>query len=155
MLTPAQARRLDPHGARPPWPAERPLMDGVPVALFRAGMDGRFVAANAAFVRLLGYAREDEVLALDLARDVCAVPEDGAGFFAGLASADGAAEVETTWTRRDGGTFAARVRATIVCDGAGRPVAVEGAAEDVSARRAMEDEARQTRKLDEDRKSVV
>ena len=149
MLTPSQTRRRGPQEAQPPSPVERPLMDGVPVALFRAGLDGRFVAANAAFARLLGYAREDEVLALDPARDVCAVPEDGAGFFAGLASAGGAAEMETVWTRHDGSTFAARVHATVVCDDAGRPVAVEGAAEDVSARRAMEDEARQTRKLDE------
>jgi len=42
--------------------------------VFQTTVDGKFMAANPALVRMLGYDSEDELLAVDVARDVYADP---------------------------------------------------------------------------------
>ncbi|MCK7492841.1 MAG: PAS domain-containing protein [Comamonadaceae bacterium] len=52
----------------------RELFQNVTAGVFQTTADGKFMAANPALVRMLGYDSEDELLAVDVARDVYAGP---------------------------------------------------------------------------------
>ena len=53
----------------------RELFQNVTAGVFQTTTDGKFMAANPALVRMLGYDSEDDLLAVDVARDVYADPE--------------------------------------------------------------------------------
>ena len=53
----------------------RELFQNVTAGVFQTTPDGKFMAANPALVRMLGYESEDELLELDVARDVYMDPE--------------------------------------------------------------------------------
>src|SRR2546422_5590257 len=46
------------------------LVQHAPVGIYRSSPEGRFLSANAALVRMLGYDSAAELLRLDMARDV-------------------------------------------------------------------------------------
>src|SRR5688500_7874718 len=48
------------------------LVENAPVGIYRSTPAGSFLSANAALIRILGYASRQEVLGLDMARDVYA-----------------------------------------------------------------------------------
>ena len=48
----------------------RELFQNVTAGVFQTTTDGKFMAANPALVRMLGYASEDELLEVDVARDI-------------------------------------------------------------------------------------
>ncbi|HEX9208860.1 MAG TPA: response regulator, partial [Steroidobacteraceae bacterium] len=52
----------------------RELFQNVTAGVFQTTGDGKFMAANPALVRMLGYDSEDELLAVDVAKDVYADP---------------------------------------------------------------------------------
>lgn len=54
----------------------RSLFENVMDGVYRTTVDGRFLTANPAVVRMLGYDSMDELLALDIARDVYVDPRD-------------------------------------------------------------------------------
>ena len=53
----------------------RELFQNVTAGVFQTTPDGKFMAANPALVRMLGYDSEDELLELDVARDIYMDPE--------------------------------------------------------------------------------
>jgi PAS domain-containing protein len=48
----------------------RELFQNVTAGVFQTTADGKFMAANPALIRMLGYSTEDELLELDISRDV-------------------------------------------------------------------------------------
>ena len=52
----------------------RELYENVVAGVFQSTPDGKFMSANPALVRLLGYASEDELLGLDIGRDLYMYP---------------------------------------------------------------------------------
>ncbi len=54
----------------------RELYENVVAGVFQTTPDGKFMAANPALVRLLGYANEDELLELRIERDLYMYPEE-------------------------------------------------------------------------------
>src|SRR3989449_11602491 len=52
--------------------SSRTVVEHASHGIYKSTPDGRFLAANPALVRLLGYETEAELLALDMARDVYA-----------------------------------------------------------------------------------
>jgi PAS domain S-box-containing protein len=107
----------------------------------------RFVHANPALVKLLGYGSEVEVLALTVSRDLYS-DGDGGGFRAQPTRADFFSAVEFKWKRKDGKPV--RVRASgRRMSGRGRAGEIlEIIAEDVTARRLLEDQLRQSQKME-------
>ena len=53
----------------------RELFQNVTAGVFQTTPDGKFMAANPALVRMLGYDSEDELLELDVARDIYMDPD--------------------------------------------------------------------------------
>ena len=79
----------------------RGLVEHAPLGIYRASSDGPLLTVNPALIKMLGYRWAEELLRLDIARDVYAEPEERAELLAALAQRDDA-EVETVWKRRDG-----------------------------------------------------
>ncbi len=126
----------------------RALVEHAMYGIYRSTPEGRFESVNPALVNMLGYDSEEELLALDIARDVYADPE----LRRSLVDRDGNAQriegVEVEWKRKDGTPFTVRLSGRPV-RGAGRSaVAFEMIAEDVTERRALEDQLRQAQKME-------
>ena len=116
----------------------RRIFDRSPIGIYRSTADGRFLYVNPALVRLLGYDRVEEVLALDLAA-VYADPTVRGPLverYLTIGVVDG---VDVTWRRKDGSTIEVRLYGHAVeGDVAGFDVQVV----DVTALRAAEAKVR-------------
>src|SRR5439155_26019533 len=56
--------------------SSRAVVENASYGIYRSTPEGKFLAANPAVVRLLGYASDAELLGVDLARDVYAEPSE-------------------------------------------------------------------------------
>src|SRR6266705_2420187 len=71
-----EARRQVEAALRESETSHATLIAHAPVGIYRSTAEGRFLSVNAALVRMLGYDSADEVLKLDMARDVYADPAE-------------------------------------------------------------------------------
>jgi two-component system, cell cycle sensor histidine kinase and response regulator CckA len=125
----------------------RDLVENSVYGIFRASMDGVFLDANPALLRILGCSTEEELKALNLVRDIFRYPEHYAQFLAACVERGPLHGAETEWRRRDGGIVAVRLhlRRISIPD---HPDALEVMAEDVTELRAMEKQLRQAQKFE-------
>ena len=126
----------------------RSLVHNAPYGILRTKPDGRIVQANPAMVRMLGYASEQEMLALNMARDVYRRPEERAEVTAWTGKQDSVHGVELEWRRKDGSMFAVRCDTHVVMDAEGYLEFLETFVEDVTERREMELQLRQGQKME-------
>jgi PAS domain S-box-containing protein len=110
-------------------------------------LQDRFVHANPALVKLLGYQSEAEVLALTVSRDLYS-DGDTRGFRAQPTRADFFSAVEFSWKRKDGKPVMVRASGRRMSDRETGGDIIEIIAEDVTARRLLEDQLRQAQKLE-------
>src|SRR4029079_19623678 len=92
----------------------RRFFDTAPVGMYRSNADGRFVFVNPALVALLGYDHADDVLALDLARDVYVDAAQRARIveqYRDLGIAEG---IDVTWRTRSGDILIVRLYSRVV-----------------------------------------
>jgi PAS domain S-box-containing protein len=114
----------------------------------RSTTDGRVLAANPALVEMLGYASEEEVLKLDIARDVYVDPVERERFYERYRSADRVEGAELRWRRKDGRTITVRISGRPFRDEDGTLQGFEMLVEDVTERRLLEEQLRQSQKMD-------
>jgi two-component system cell cycle sensor histidine kinase/response regulator CckA len=107
----------------------------------------RFLHANPALVRMLGYQSEAEVLALTISRDLYSEGEAG-GFRAQPTRADFFSAVEFTWKRKDGKPVLVRASGRRMSSPEHGGDILEIIAEDVTARRLLEEQLRHAQKLE-------
>lgn len=109
--------------------------------------EDRFLHANPAMVRMLGYRSEDELLALVISRDL--YPDnDSRGFRAEATRSDFFSAVEFQWKRKDGRPVIVRASGRRIPATQHQGNLVEIIAEDVTARRSLEEQVRQAQKLE-------
>src|SRR2546426_2105078 len=83
------------------------LVEKAPLGIYRSTPAGRFVTANPALARMLGYESPAEVLALDMAREGYADPDDRRRLIEQDTYTDRVYdELEATWERKTGRGFA-------------------------------------------------
>jgi two-component system cell cycle sensor histidine kinase/response regulator CckA len=107
----------------------------------------RFLRANPALVKLLGYKSEAEVLALTVSRDLYA-DGDARGFRAQPTQADFFSAVEFTWKRKDGKPVTVRASGRRLSGPETAGDIIEIIAEDVTVRKLLEDQLRQAQKME-------
>jgi PAS domain S-box-containing protein len=125
----------------------RDLVENSVYGIFRASMDGVFLDANPALLRILGCSTEEELKAINLTRDIFRYPEHYAQFLATCRERGQVHGGETEWRRRDGGIVAVRLHLRRIYI-AGHPDSLEVMAEDVTEFRAMEKQLRQAQKFE-------
>jgi two-component system cell cycle sensor histidine kinase/response regulator CckA len=126
----------------------RSLVDNAPFGILRTKQDGRILQANPAMVRMLGYASEQEVFSLNMARDVFRRAEDRVEATAWSVKQDSVKGLEIEWKRKDGSIFMVRCDAHVVRDNEGYLECLETFVEDVTERREMELQLRQGQKME-------
>jgi PAS domain S-box-containing protein len=120
-----------------PLPPEEALGgEYLPIGLYRSSLSGKILAANAAFVEMLGYDGEDELLALNVL-DVYVDPEDRRELLEKLVQRGVVRGFEVQLRRRDGRTIWAELHLATTGP-AGAAVRIEGAALDITQRKLAE-----------------
>jgi two-component system cell cycle sensor histidine kinase/response regulator CckA len=126
----------------------RTLVERAMYGIYRSTLDGRFLAVNPALVRMLGYDSEEELLAIDMGRDLYVDSAQRLRLVESYGEARAIEGVEVEWKRKDGRRILARLSGTTVHNERGELEAFEMIAEDVTDRRTLEAQLRQAQKME-------
>lgn len=110
----------------------RELYENVVAGVFQTTPDGKFMAANPALVRLLGYASEDELLELNIGEDLYVHAEDRANWLRNMAAAGEIRNAELVLRRKDGRKIVVLENSRAVRDESGRILYYEGTLTDIT-----------------------
>jgi diguanylate cyclase (GGDEF)-like protein/PAS domain S-box-containing protein len=118
----------------------RELFQNVTAGVFQTTVDGKFMAANPALVRMLGYDSEDDLLAVDVARDVYADPDHREDWVAAMAEHGEVRNAELVLKRRDGSRLVVLENSRAVRDSEGKVLFYEGTLTDITASHALSEQ---------------
>ncbi len=125
------------------------LVEHAPIGIYRSTPAGRFLAVNAALVRMLGYDSAAAVLRLDLARDVYADPAERQRLLDRDNYGDRQYDdVEATWKRKDGRLLTVHLSVRAARTEAGRVEYYETFVRDVTDQRRLQQQVLQSQKMD-------
>jgi PAS domain S-box-containing protein len=122
----------------------RDVMELAPIGIFTSTLEGRFLAANAALVEMLGYESVEEVLGIDIPGDLYFDPDERARVLSQYEQGSGIVRVETVLKRKDGSPVSVRLDSRVVRDAEGRTLGFEGFAHDITERKRAEEELRRS-----------
>ncbi len=111
----------------------RELFQNVTAGVFQTTPDGKFMAANPALVRMLGYDSEDELLAVDVAQDIYMDPGHRESWATTMAESGEVRNAELVLKRRDGSKIVVLENSRVVRDAEGRVLFYEGTLTDITA----------------------
>jgi diguanylate cyclase (GGDEF)-like protein/PAS domain S-box-containing protein len=111
----------------------RELFQNVTAGVFQTTPDGKFMAANPALVRMLGYDSEDELLAVDVARDIYMEPGHREAWAKAMAEGGEVRNAELVLKRKDGSKIVVLENSRAVRDAEGRVLFYEGTLTDITA----------------------
>jgi diguanylate cyclase (GGDEF)-like protein/PAS domain S-box-containing protein len=120
----------------------RALAGNLTYGICRCSLDGRFLEVNEAMIRMLGYGPSEELLALDLVRDIIQDPGSRAQLLGQSGAAALVDPIEVEWRRKDHATLKVRLSGREVLSEQGELDAYEVIAEDVPRQRELEDHLR-------------
>ncbi|GIW52987.1 MAG: histidine kinase [Gemmatimonadales bacterium] len=126
----------------------RQLFERATYGIYRSTLDGRLVTVNPALVRMLGYDSAEELLAIDMARDLYLDPAERARLIERYRTSGVIEDVEVAWKRKDGKPVVVRLSGTALRDESGEVTGFEMIVEDVTERRALEEQLRQAQKME-------
>ncbi|MGH8178155.1 MAG: EAL domain-containing protein [Steroidobacter sp.] len=110
----------------------RELYENVVAGVFQTTPDGKFMAANPALVRMLGYSNEDELLELSIARDLYMYPEERENWLRNMALAGEIRNAELALKRKDGRKIVVLENSRAVRDEQGQIMYYEGTLTDIT-----------------------
>jgi two-component system cell cycle sensor histidine kinase/response regulator CckA len=148
VVTDVTARKRAEEALRQSEEQYRSLVEGAPYGIFRSSPEGRFLVANPAMVRILGYDSEKELLSLDLAKDLYASPADRQRVLDLYTQFDHQRDVEVVCKRKDGRPIVVRTSGRRIRNEQGSTECYEVIAEDITERKLLEDQLRQAQKVE-------
>ena len=122
----------------------RALICRAAFGIYRATQDGRFIDANPALVRMLGYDDVAEVLRLDLGRDVFHSAADRELLVRRALEGETDTWSEARWRRKDGAVITVRLSVRVARDRRGGLAYLETVAEDITERLRREEVMRRS-----------
>jgi two-component system, cell cycle sensor histidine kinase and response regulator CckA len=126
----------------------RSLVENAPFGICRsAPTEDRFLNANPALARILGFPSEHELLSLRLSQDVYLRPQDRRALLDAVAKSS-PFEVVTDWKRSDGTPIKVRITGRRVAEEPGGDDPFECIVEEVTDRLVLEDRLRQAQKME-------
>jgi PAS domain S-box-containing protein len=124
----------------------RALFQNAPAGIFRVALDGALFAVNPALVSMLGYEDEEQLLRVNLARQVFVEPLEMSRRF-GESACGTIPPVEVEWLRKDGQPITVRLAGQRVQE-PGFPDTLIMTAENVTQTRVLEEQLRQAQKME-------
>jgi PAS domain S-box-containing protein len=121
----------------------RTLFENSAVGIYRTTPDGRVLAGNPAFARMMGYSSFEELASRDLNAEGFEPQYSRGQFKEALEKAGGITGLESQWRRRDGSVIFVREHARAIRDEAGQILYYEGVAEDITECKRAEQKAAQ------------
>ncbi len=109
---------------------------------------GNFLEINPAGIELFGYASKDELLAIDIARDLYADPEDRKRFVDFVSKTGYTKDYEVQMKRRNGDRLTVQITSAAVHDDKGRLTAFRGIIRDVTEQKKLEQQLLQSQKME-------
>lgn len=116
------------------------LFDHAGCGVFISSRQGRFLDVNPAFLKMLGYTRKDNFLAMDIATDLYITPEDRKKFIETVEKHGRVVDYDVEWRRRDGHRIQVLLTSHVRYDENGNVLGYEGIVVDQSQRKMMEEE---------------
>lgn len=126
----------------------RTLFERAPYGIYRSTPDGRFLMANPAMVKLLGYDSEEDLFQLNIARDVYRDPAQRAEIISRNKKKDHVENLELEWKRKDGTPITVRIAAQVTHDEGTGGIFYETVAEDITEQKSLEGQLRQAQKME-------
>ena len=111
----------------------RTMFESTAAGVYQATCDDRLISANPAFITMLGYESEEEVLRLDFGAEVYANAEDHTQWRRELDQAGEIRSRETTLRNKHGERVVVLHSARLVRDSRGMPLYYEGTVADITA----------------------
>jgi len=147
--TDRRARRESETALRASEASYTALVEQAPVGIYRSTPDGRFLSANSALARILGYSTPQELLALDMARDVYADADERRRLVAQDTYTNQVyEELEATWKKKDG----TRIRVQLSVRASRKPDGhvefYEAFVRDITNQRQLEAQLAQAQKME-------
>jgi PAS domain S-box-containing protein len=124
----------------------RSVVQGAPYGICRASDRGRLFNVNPALIQMLGYGSEEELLEIDLDRDIFLEPGERANIVAERGQTFESAAV--TWKRKDGTHIKVMLSGRPVRDPEWPSSCYELIAENVTEQRFLEKQLRQAQKME-------
>ena len=124
----------------------RDLMENLIYGIFQTDLQGSFESANETVQKILACSNFQELLSLNLAKDVFRYPEAFAQLLSDCREHGMVHNAESEWRRRDGGFVSVRLHLRITADAGNETI--EGIVEDVTEVRALERQLQQAQKFE-------
>ncbi len=125
----------------------RGLVEHAAYGIYRATGDGKFLMVNPALFTILGYGSAEELLRVDIPRDLYVDPNARVRILERCEQFGSAIE-EVTWRCRDGRVITVRLNGRTVRAPDGALECFEFIVDDVTEQRALEERLRQTQKME-------
>ncbi|RMG50550.1 MAG: PAS domain S-box protein [Acidobacteria bacterium] len=126
----------------------RSIFENLVVGLYQSSPEGRILTANPALVQLLGYDSLDELLAVNISRDLYVNPEDREKNLAILHRTGRLEGVEVRLRRKDGREITVLEHARAVTDARGQVMYYEGTLMDVTEKKMLQQQLLQAQKME-------
>jgi PAS domain S-box-containing protein len=122
-----------------------PDTENVPYGVFLSTLGNRFIKVNDGLVNLLGYSSKEELLQVDIARDIYVTPGERARLIASIPPHNKTLDV--VWKRRDGTRVDLQLSGHWVLDEARRVIYLQGIAWDLTEQKRSAELLRMQRDL--------
>lgn len=126
----------------------RSLFEESKDVIFISNPDGRLLDINPAGVELFGYASKEELLGVDIARDLYWDPGKRDESLRLMHQQGYIQDLELEMRRKDGRKLFVLETATVVRDNDGNPIAYRGFLKDITAKKILEEQLRQAQKME-------
>ena len=126
----------------------REFVERAPYGMYQATADGRFLMVNPALVEMLRYDSAEQLMAVDIERDVFCDAATRAGLVERCNEAGIVEGAEVEWKRRDGTRLTVRLSGRPIPDEADGVKRYELIAEDVTTERTLAAQLRQAQKME-------